>query len=69
MANGTGDHQVAGICDPAPGGKLLEQGSIQFARRAEVDILDGRPDMTQLCCAHAGLEPPRIATGNLAVDQ
>ena len=66
---GAGDHQIAGVCDPAPGGELLEQSPVQFAWRAKVDIFDGRPDVAQLCRPHAGLEPPRIAAGDLAVDQ
>jgi len=66
---GASDHQVARLFDPASGGELLEQGPVQFARRAKVDILDGRPDVAQLCRAHAGLEPSRIAAGDLAVDQ
>jgi len=43
---------------------LLEQGPIQFARGPEVDIFDGGPDV-----AHAGLEAPGIAAGDLAVDE
>jgi len=66
---GAGDHQVASVFDPAPGGELLEQGPVQFARCAEVDIFDGGPDVAQPCCAHAGLEPAGIAAGELAVNQ
>ena len=66
---GTGDHQVAGVTDPASGGELLEQSPVRFARRAEVDIFDGGPDVAQPCRAHAGLEAPGIAAGDLAVDQ
>ena len=68
-AAGTGDHQVAGVVDPTPGGELLELGPVQFAGRPEVYIFDGRPDVTQLCAAHAGLEAPGVAAGNLAFDQ
>jgi len=66
---GTGNHQVARICDPAPGGELLEQSPVQFAWRAEVDMFDGGPGVAPPCCADAGLEAPGIAAGDLAVDE
>jgi len=65
---GAGDQQVAGVTDPASGGALLEQGPVRFARGPEVDIFDGGPDVAQPCRAHAGLEAPGIAAGDLAVD-
>ena len=65
----TSDHQIAGVFDPAPGRELLEQGPVQFAWRAEVDILDGRANVAEPCCAHAGLEPPGVAGDDLAVDE
>lgn len=42
---------------------------VQLARGAEVDILDGAADVAQLRRAHAGLESPAVAAGDLAVDQ
>jgi len=68
-AAGAGDHQVAGVTDPASSGELLEQGPVQFARGPEVDIFDGRSDVAQPCRTHAGLEPAGIAADDLAVDQ
>ena len=67
-AAGAGDPQVAGVLDPTPGGELLELRPVQFARRPEVHIFDSRPDMRQLCAAHAGLKAPCVTTGNLAFD-
>ena len=48
---------------------MLELGPVQFARRPEVHIFNSRPDVAQLCAAHAGLEASGVAAGNLAFDQ
>jgi hypothetical protein len=34
------DHQMLIVADPVTGGELLEQGTIEPSRRAEVGILD-----------------------------
>ena len=36
------DRQMMVVADPLAGGELLEQGAIEAARRAQVDVLDDR---------------------------
>lgn len=62
-------YEVAGVCDPAPGGELLEQGPVQPARGQKVDIVDGSAGVAELGGAHPGLEPAGIAAGDLAINQ
>ena len=63
------DEQVAVIGDPAARRELLEQRLVEPARRAVVDVLDGRLAVTQLRAAQPALEALGVAVGRLAVEQ
>ena len=57
------------IGDPAARRELLEQRLVEPARRAVVDVLDGRLAVTQLRAAQPALEALGVAVGRLAVEQ
>ena len=62
------DDQVLRLLDPVPAGERLEQGAIEAACGAVVDVLDDGV-VAQPGIAQPGLEPPVVAIGGLAVEQ
>ncbi len=63
MANGPGEEQVAAFVDPPAGDEVLEQGPLELAGSAVVDILDAGADMAQPGGTHPGLELLGAAAG------
>ncbi len=62
------DDEVLRHVDPIAGGELLEERAVEAARRAIVDVLDGRM-MAQASISQPGLEPPVAPLGHLTVEE
>jgi hypothetical protein len=62
------DDQVLRLLDPAPTGKVLEEGAIEAARGAIVDVLDDGL-MTQPGVAQPCPQPSIVAFGGFAIEQ
>src|SRR2546429_9392248 len=63
------DEQIAVLGDPTAGGDLLEQGFIEPAGHAVVDILDGGLAVAQPGRTQPGLEASGRAACHLAIEQ
>jgi hypothetical protein len=67
-AAGSGDQQVLAVGDPLTACKMLEQGAVEAARGAVVDVLD-HGVLAQLGAAQPCLGALGVAPGGLALDQ
>jgi hypothetical protein len=56
------------IAQPLAGGKLLEQGAVETARRVKIDVLDDS-SLAELCVAQAAGETLVLAAGCFAIDE
>lgn len=65
---GAFDDHVLRLLDPSPAGEGLEEGAVEPARRAVVDVLDRRL-VAQTGIAPTGLEPPILTLGGLMVEK
>ena len=62
------DDQVLRLVDPAAGDQGLEQGAVETAGGAVIDVLDGGL-MAQPGIAQPGPQPSLVALGDFAVEQ
>src|SRR4051812_698107 len=67
-AGGSFDHQILRLVDPAAGDQGLEQGAIETAGGAIIDVFDGGL-MAQPGKAQPGPQPSLVALGDFAVEQ
>jgi hypothetical protein len=66
---GRADHdQVVMLADPFAGGELAEQGAVEAAMGAEIDVLDDG-GLAQPRFAQAAGEALVLAAGRLAIDE
>ena len=67
-AERSGDEDVEVLAQPAPGGKREDEGLVESAGVAEVDVLDAGVGMAQLRAAQSIGHAPVVAHGEFAVD-
>ena len=65
----SGDEDVEVFAQPAPGGEGEDEGFVEAARLAEVDVLDAGVGLTQLRAAQSIGHAPVVAHGEFTVDE
>ena len=65
----SGDEDVEVLAQPAPRGEGEDEGLVESAGVAEVDVLDAGVGMTQLRAAQSIGHAPVVAHGEFAVDE
>jgi len=67
-AGGAGDQQVLRAIDPCAVGEMGDDGAVETARRAQIEVLDAG-GLAERCELQAGDEAAGVAFGGFAVDE